>query len=190
MPRLVPELRPGRDQAQDSAIGPDPFTRKSTASLAGGSGGGPLGFGGFSFEYAPTKYTVLGAGAGISSSGITAAFMPRLRLPVTRWLAFGFGVPYSLGPYSYGEQVPDTCKIAGCAVGYRTTREWTLAHWAHLEPNIELRIPNGLTFRFYGGRSFILNAHDDECKSTLANGCPSNHGQTRWYGGLALGYSF
>ncbi len=51
MPRLVPELRPGRDQAQDSAIGPDPFTRKSTASLAGGSGGGPLGFGGFSFEY-------------------------------------------------------------------------------------------------------------------------------------------
>lgn len=191
-PRLIPELTmPGKDQANDKPNVADSWaSRKKTINLQGGSVGGPLGYGGLSFEYAPIPWVVLGAGAGATGNGVTGAFMPRLRLPITRFFAVGFGFPLSGGPYEAVEQAPERCSIPGCPVGYRTSRTWEVAWWAHLEPNVELRIGGGMALRLYGGESMLINKHDDACKSTLAGGCPSHIGERQWYGGLALGYAW
>ncbi|HSO36761.1 MAG TPA: hypothetical protein VLT33_29750, partial [Labilithrix sp.] len=137
-PRLVPELEPpGKDQAQDPPRSSDTWSsRRRAVSVQGGSPGGPLGYGGLSFEYAPSRYFVTGAGAGIGPGGVTGALWPRLRLPITRWLAPGIGVPFSAGPYEYVAQAQDQCALAGCATGFRTARSWSLAFWGHIEPNI------------------------------------------------------
>lgn len=192
--RLVPELaspfRPS-DKGVESAPDGDPWSnRPRQVNFQGGSTGGPLGYGGLSFEYAPSRYFVAGAGAGWSGSGPTGAVMPRLRLPVTRWFAFGFGVPFSIGPYQYAGHEAEACQVAGCATNLRTTRTWDIAYWGHLEPNIEFRAPNGLGARFYVGYSQVLNPHDDRCESSLPRGCPSRLGEAQTYGGVALGYSF
>ena len=193
-PRLVPTLDnpwQQKDQAQDPPINGDSWsTRKRTISAAGGSGGGPLGYGGLTFEYAPTRWFVAGAGGGVTGTGATGALLPRLRFPITRWLAPGIGLPFSAGPYEYVAQAPEQCALAGCGTGFRTTRSWSLAFWGHIEPNIELRFPNGITMRTSVGYSMLLNNHDDRCTSTLAAGCPSSLGERRWYGGIAFGYAF
>jgi hypothetical protein len=116
--------------------------------------------------------------------------MPRLRLPITRWLALGVGLPFSAGPYEYVAQAPETCALVGCGVAFRTTRSWPIAFWGHVEPNVELRFPNGIAMRLFAGYSSILNGRDDRCTSTLAGGCPSSLGERRGYGGFALGYAF
>jgi hypothetical protein len=192
--RLVPDLTPPwspRDHSLDAAPSSDPWdTRPRSLMLAGGAGGGPLGYGGLAFDWAPTRWLVFGAGGGYSGSGITGAIMPRLRLPLTRWFAVGFGVPFSAGPYEYVAQAPESCPFAGCSVAYKTTRTWDIAFWLHLEPNIEFRLPSGIALRLYAGRSSILNAHGDVCTSTLTGGCPSDLGETKYYGGVALGYAF
>jgi hypothetical protein len=193
-PRLVPELdAPFRqkDQAQDPPRYADPWSsRPRSVSVQGGSGGGPLGYGGLSFEFAPSKYFVTGAGAGIGQSGVTGALWPRLRFPVTRWLAPGIGIPFSAGPYEYVAQAQDQCALAGCGTGFRTARSWSLAFWGHIEPNVEIRFPSGVTMRLFAGYSSILNGKDDRCTSTLPGGCPSSLGENKWYGGFALGYAF
>lgn len=193
-PRLVPELQPPGDRAADSMVrSSDPWTsRPFTVSGVGGAPGGPLGYGGLSFEWAPTKYTVLGAGGGYSGNGVTGAFMPRLRLPLNRWVAVGLGFPMSLGPYEYVMTTMDQCPGGvGCEIGSRTTRQWTIAFWGHLEPNIELRLGNGgVALRLFGGPSMVLNNKSDRCTSTLRGGCPSTLGEQRWYGGVALGYAW
>ena len=84
----------------------------------------------------------------------------------------------------------EQCAFAGCSVGFRTTRTWDVAVWAHVEPNVEFRTANGLALRVYGGPSFVLNDQSARCESTLPNGCPSSIGSTAWYGGLTAGYAF
>jgi hypothetical protein len=185
MPRLVPSLAARhdgpRDQANDAPIEPDPWaSRKKTIALQGGSAGGPLGYGGIAFEYAPIPWVVGGVGGGITPDGATAAFMPRLRLPLGRWVAVGFGFPISAGPYTATAQTVD----------YRITRQWEVAWWGYLEPNVEFRLPRGLALRMYGGESVLLDPHDDRCTSTAMIGCPSRIGERRWYGGLSLGYAW
>lgn len=194
VPRLVPQLAPPSDRAADPMPrGPDPWrARPFTFSAMGGSSGGPVGYGGLSFEWAPTRYTVLGAGGGWSGSGPTGAFMPRLRLPLNRWIAVGMGFPLSLGPYEFIMSTVDRCGgAAGCEIASRTTRQWTMAFWGHLEPNVEFRLGNGgLALRIFGGPSMILNNRSDRCTSTLPGGCPSTLGEQRLYGGAALGYAW
>lgn len=192
-PRLVPELAPPADRAADAAPrGADPWSSRRFAVLAvGGAPGGPLGYGGLSFEWAPTRYTVLGAGGGYTGSGAAGAFMPRLRLPLNRWFAVGIGFPLSLGPYEYVLTTTDQCGGVGCEISSRTTRQWTMAFWGHLEPNVEVRLGNGaLALRFFGGPSMVLNNQSDRCTSTLPGGCPSTLGERRIYGGVALGYAW
>lgn len=192
-PRLVPELQMPADRAGDSITrSSDPWvSRPFTVSGVGGAPGGPLGYGGLSFEWAPTKYTVLGAGGGYSGNGVTGAFMPRLRLPLNRWVAVGVGFPLSLGPYEYVLQSAGQCAGAGCESEFRTSRQWTIAFWGHLEPNVEFRLGTGnVALRVFGGPSMVLNNKSDRCTSTLSGGCPSNLGEQRWYGGLALGYAW
>ena len=194
LPRFGPFSPAGtpRDQASDGlgTLG-SWASRPRGILLQGGSAGGPLGYGGLSFEYAPLPWLVAGAGAGFNGAGATAAFMPRLRLPLTRWLAIGFGVPFSAGPYVAVLTQPELCS-PGCQAGFRTTRTWDVAFWLHAEPNIEMRVPRlpGMAMRFYGGESFLLNTHDDRCDSTLSGGCPSSIGERIWYGGIALGYAW
>jgi hypothetical protein len=181
-----------RDAASSSAGALGSWgSRPAAISLNLGSAGGPLGFGGLSFEYAPVPWFILGAGAGFAGGGPSAAFMPRLRLPLTRWLAIGAGVPLSAGPYVARLQQPETC-TAGCEVGFTTTRTWSVAVWLHAEPNIELRLPKApaMALRLYGGESFLLNVHDDQCTSTLSHGCPSSIGERTWYGGIGVGYAW
>ncbi|MBX3191075.1 MAG: hypothetical protein KF819_29025 [Labilithrix sp.] len=192
-PRLVPQLEPPSDRAADTMTrGGDPWSSRPFAVHAqGGSTGGPLGYGGLSFEWAPTRYTVFGAGGGFSSSGPTGAFMPRLRFPLNRWVAVGLGFPLSLGPYEYVMSTSDQCAGAGCEIAFRTTRQWTMAFWGHLEPNVEFRLGNGgVALRVYGGPSLVLNNTSDRCTSTLPGGCPSSLGEQRIYGGLSLGYAW
>jgi hypothetical protein len=189
-PLLAP-LTP-RDAASDSAGALGSWgSRPAAVLLHGGSAGGPLGFGGLSFEYAPVPWFIAGAGAGFSGGGPTAAIMPRLRLPLTRWFAIGAGVPVSVGPYVAQVEQPQVCTV-GCEVGFTTTRTWSMAVWLHLEPNIELRLPMvpAMALRLYGGGSFLVNPHDDRCTSTLSNGCPSSIGEQTWYGGVAMGYAW
>lgn len=191
---LGPLLSPftPRDAASDARSALDSWgSRPAAILLQGGSAGGPLGYGGLSFEYAPVPWFILGTGAGFTGAGPTAAFMPRLRLPLTRWLAVGAGVPLSAGPYVARIGQADGCAV-GCETGFSTTRTWNLALWAHVEPNIELRLPNApaLALRLYGGSSFLLNTRDDQCVSTLPGGCPSRIGQQTWYGGFAMGYAW
>src|SRR5262245_60220190 len=82
-PRLLPELSQSKDKGVESPATADPWsTRKRTVNLQGGVPGGPTGLVGLSFEYAPIKYLVLGAGGGWAPEGPRAAFMPRLRLPL------------------------------------------------------------------------------------------------------------
>src|SRR5439155_5961859 len=58
---------------------------------------------------------------------------------------------------SRAAQAQEQCALAGCGTGYRTTRSWSLAFWGHLEPNVEVRFPNGVTLRLLAGYSAILN---------------------------------
>jgi hypothetical protein len=190
-PRLVPELSLAKDKGVESAQENSWATRKKQVSLMGGSPGSPLGVVAASFEYAPTKYTVLGAGGGWApDGGLRGSFMPRLRLPLNRWFAVGLGFPVTLGPYEYSERVPELCQEAGCSTGYRTTRSWNLAFWGQIEPNVEFRLGNsGVALRVFTGFAAVLN-DDDRCTSTLTKGCPSQIGDRKWYGGLAAGYAW
>jgi hypothetical protein len=187
-PRLVPELSLSKDKGPEEARG-DPWTdQKRTVSIAGGSLGSPTGVAGFTFEYAPLKYAVLGFGGGWApDGGARGAFMPRLRLPLNRFFALGFGTPLSIGSYHFTEQVGEACADVGCPQGYTTTRTWSPAVWAHLEPSFEFRVGPGVALRLYAGVGRVLNRESDACRSTLMNGCPSNIGEQKIYGGLALG---
>lgn len=190
-PKLVPDLTLGKDKGADSEPAFDSWTtRKKTLSIQGGAPGGPTGVAGLSFEYAPIKYVVLGVGGGWSPDGARGAFMPRLRLPLSRRFAVGVGFPFSLGPYEYSLSQVEQCQFAGCATAFRTTRTWDLAAWGHLEPNIEIRITPAAALRLFGGYAKILNDTNDRCTSTLPTGCPSNLGEQKWYGGVALGYAW
>ncbi len=190
-PRLLPELSFSKDKGVDSAADPDPWsTRKKTVSLQGGAPGGPLGAVGLSFEYAPIKYVVLGTGGGWAPEGPRAAVFPRFRLPLNRWFAVGLGVPFSFGPYQFSETLTEQCAYVGCAVGYRTTRTWSMAAWGHLEPNVEFRISSAVALRLYGGYARLLNDSSDRCDSTLPGGCPSTIGAQKYYGGAAVGYAW
>jgi hypothetical protein len=192
-PRLIPELSLAKDKGVESVTEGDSWsTRKKQVSLMGASPGSPLGPVGLSFEYAPIKYVVLGVAGGFSPSdgGFRGSFMPRLRLPLTRNVAVGFGFPLTLGPYEYSIHQNEICQSAGCAVGYRTTRDWPLAIWGQLEPNVEIRVGPGVALRIYGGYAHVLNDQSDQCTSTLTHGCPSKIGDQKFYGGLALGYAW
>ena len=190
-PRLVPELTLSKDKGVESVPEADPWTtRKKTISLQGGAPGGPTGVAGFTFEYAPIKYLVLGTGGGWSPEGLRGAFMPRLRLPLNRWFAVGFGFPLSFGPYQFSASQAEQCEYAGCSTGFRTTRTWTMAAWGHLEPNIEIRLNAAIALRLYGGYAKLLNDSSDRCDSTLPNGCPSTIGEQKWYGGFGIGYAW
>lgn len=190
-PRLLPELTP-KDKGAESGPSADPWTsRPRQVSLVGGAPGSPTGVVGLSFEYAPIKYLVLGGGAGWApDGGPRVAFMPRFRLPVSRWFAFGLGTPLAAGPYYFTSTQPERCDYVGCDVGYRTTRNWAVAVWGHLEPNVEIRVSSAIALRIYAGYGRVLNHKSDRCVSTLPNGCPSSLGEDRWYGGLALGYAW
>jgi hypothetical protein len=99
-PRLIPELGISKDKGVDSVPTADPWTtRPRTINLTGGTPGGPTGLAGLSFEYAPIKYLVLGAGGGWAPEGARAAFMPRFRLPLNHWVAIGIGAPFSYDPH-------------------------------------------------------------------------------------------
>jgi hypothetical protein len=191
VPRLVPELTL-KDKNQDSAVTePDPWSsRPRGVNISGGPSGGPLGYGGLSFEYAPTRYTVFEVGAGVAPHGPAGAFMPRLRLPLNRIFAVGFGLPFSMRPYEYVAQAAEQCPLVGCQTGFRTVRSWDIAFWGHIQPNLEIRVAPMLALRLYGGYSMVLNDKADRCTSTLAGGCPSQLGETMWYGGFGLGYAW
>jgi hypothetical protein len=187
-PRLVPELSLSKDKGPDDVRG-DPWTdQKRTVSVLGGSPGSPTGLAGLTFEYAPIKYAVLGFGGGWApDGGARGAFMPRLRLPLNRFFAVSFGTPLSIGSYHFTERVAETCAEVGCPQGYTTTRTWSPAVWGHLEPNLEFRVGPGVALRLYAGVGRVLNRDSDACRSTLMNGCPSDIGEQKIYGGLALG---
>lgn len=191
-PRLIPELTLSKDKGVESPLESDPWTnRKRSVSIQGGAPGSPTGLAGLTFEFAPIKYLVLGAGAGWApDGGLRGALMPRLRLPLNRWLALGMGVPFALGPYQFTESQQEQCNYAGCSTGYRTTRTWAIAAWGHIEPNVEIRVAPAVVLRMYGGYARLLNVESDQCMSTLANGCPSRVGETNGYAGLSLGYAW
>lgn len=190
-PRLVPELSLSKDKAPESVAQDSWSTRKKQVSLMGGSPGSPAGIVGFTFEYSPIKYVVLGAGGGYSpEGGIRGTFMPRLRLPLTRWFAVGMGVPLTLGQYEYSEKTQDHCSYSGCEGASRTTRSWSFAAWGQLEPNVELRVGGGLALRVFAGYARVLNDDDDRCTSSLLHGCPSTIGNQKIYGGLTVGYAW
>jgi len=194
VPRLVPELSLSKDKGVESApTGGDPWvTRKKAINLVGGAPGSPTGVAGLSFEYAPIKYLVLGAGGGWAPDvGPRGAFMPRVRLPLNHWVAIGMGTPFALGPYSFTASQVEQCEFAGCSTGFRTTRTWTMAAWGHIEPNLEFRLGSGgVALRLYGGYGKLLNNESDACRSTVTNGCPSSIGEQKWYGGIAAGYAW
>jgi hypothetical protein len=77
-------------------------------------------------------------------------------------------------------------KVPGIVV-HTTTRMWSPAVWGHLEPSFELRVRPGVALRLYAGVGRVLNRESDACRSTLMNGCPSNIGEQKICGGLALG---
>lgn len=183
-PLIPPLSRPSLLKDSASQATSDVWTTRRSAVLASGATGGPLGYGGLSFEYAPSRYFVLGAGAGLQPGGGTGALTWRLRLPVTRFLAVGFGAPLSTGPY---EWVGYTATGEGLA---HVTRTWNWATWVHVEPSIELRAPNGISVRLYGGRSFVFDPSDGVCHSDISGGCPSHGGESQWYAGLAAGLAF
>lgn len=191
-PRLVPELTLSKDKGVESPVTADPWTtRPRTISLQGASPGSPMGAVGVTFEYAPIKYVVLGVGGGFSpDGGPRGSFMPRLRLPINRWFAVGLGFPFTLGPYEYSISQQEQCPFAGCGTGYRTTRSWPLAVWGQLEPNVEIRVGPAVALRLFAGYARVLNSESDRCTSTLPNGCPSQLGESRVYGGVSLGYAW
>lgn len=191
MPRLVPNLTLGKDKGLESEPAEDSWsTRKKTISLAGGAPGGPTGVAGLTFEYAPSRYFVLGTGGGWAPEGPRGAFMPRLRLPLNHHVAIGMGFPISAGPYQYSLEQREQCEFAGCATPFKTTRTWAIAVWGHIEPNIEIRITPAAALRLYGGYARVLNDTSDRCDSTLPSGCPSSIGEDRFYGGFSLGYAW
>lgn len=191
-PRLVPELSLAKDKGVESMPQPDSWsTRKRAVSLFGGAPGSPLGVVGLTLEYAPIKYLVLGAGGGFApDGGLRGSFMPRVRLPLNRWFAVGFGTPFTVGPYEYSFRQPEICQFAGCSVGYRTTRSWGIAAWGQLEPNVEFRVSSAVALRIFGGYARVLNDESDRCTSTLARGCPSTLGEQKIYGGISAGYAW
>jgi hypothetical protein len=189
----MPQLTPGRDAASDATPAPDPFTTRPRAVMLSGGVGGPLGYGGLSFEYAPVKWLVLGGGSGTDGHGVRVAAWPRLRLKVLPWMALGFGTPVSFGTnvvWDSGQLCVPSLGGGVTDCSYHVRRDWTTAVFGHLEPSVEVRVPWGGVLRFFGGRSQILNPGDGRCESNLAGGCPSKGGEVTWYGGLAVGYAF
>jgi hypothetical protein len=186
-PLTVPSLL--RDSASTGTV-QDTWSTRRAAISAGAATGGPLGYGGLSFEYAPWRYLVLGGGVGFQPGGGTGAFTWRLRLPINRVVAIGLGAPLSTGPYEWvGAYVPpDGCSSGTCPA--RVTRTWSWAAWVHVEPSIELRPAGGLALRIYGGRSFVLDPADGICASSAPGACPSRGGETQWYAGITAGLAF
>jgi hypothetical protein len=188
---LLPPLTPPR-LAQDSTSQgtADTWTTRRAAISANGATGGPLGYGGLSFDYAPWRYLVLGGGVGVQPGGGTGAFTWRLRLPINNFVAVGFGAPLSTGPYQWvGSYLTnDVCGAGACS--YKVTRTWSWATWVHIEPSVELRTGKWLALRVYGGRSFMVAPADGVCWSDAAGGCPSTGGETQWYAGIAAGAAF
>jgi hypothetical protein len=190
-PLLPPLTAPSllRDSASTGTVQDTWSTRKAAVSASAATGG-PLGYGGLSFEYAPSRYLVLGGGAGFQPGGGTGAFTWRLRLPINRVVAIGFGAPLSTGPYVWtGSYVPpDGCSTPGCP--FKVSRTWGWSAWVHVEPSIELRPAGGFALRIYGGRSFVLDPTDGVCASSAPGACPSRGGETQWYAGITAGVAF
>ncbi len=186
-PLSMPSLM--RDSASTGSVQDTWSSRKAVVS-AGAATGGPLGYGGLSFEYAPWRYLVLGGGVGVQPGGGTGAFTWRLRLPIGQKVAIGLGAPLSTGPYEWvGAYVPpEGCAGSGCP--FKVTRSWSWATWVHVEPSIELRPAGGLALRIYGGRSFVVDPQDGLCSSTAPGACPSHGGETAWYAGFTAGLAF
>ena len=189
-PLLPPLTMPtiGRDTAP--VVPSDPWSTRKASILASGATGGPLGYGGLSFEYAPSRYLVLGAGAGIQPGGATGALTWRLRLPINRWVAVGFGVPMSTGPYQWTGSYVTEGDCAGGVCSSKVTRTWGWTTWVHLEPSVEFRIGEGIALRVYGGRSIMVDPSSGVCQSDAPGGCPSSGGETAWYAGIAAGVAF
>jgi hypothetical protein len=191
-----PPIFQSQSQTKDQSADPEPrasdvWAQRPRTIEARGGLGGPFGYGGVAFEWAPRYWFATAAGVGYLPGGPQVGFVPRLRLPITRYLAVGVGFPFSAGPYVYAVSQPvplDLCPDGSCR--YKVTRTWSFAFWAHLEPSVDFRLPNGMQLRVYGGYSKILNGTDATCETNYAGGCATRVGETRTYGGLALGYAF
>jgi hypothetical protein len=183
---------PAKDKGQDSAPRPkDVWSQRPRTVEARGGIGGPFGYTGVSFEWAPVYWFATAAGVGYLPGGPQVGLVPRLRLPITTFIAVGMGVPFSAGPYVYAESVPmpaDVCGGGDCR--YRLTRTWEVAYWGHLEPSVDFRLASGLQVRLYGGYSRILNGTDAKCEANFNGGCLTHAGERKTYGGVALGYAF
>jgi hypothetical protein len=191
-PLLPPLSAPSllKDSASDGTV-QDTWSNHRASVSAGGATGGPLGYAGLSFEYAPWRYLVLGGGAGLQPGGATGAFTWRLRLPLNQFAAIGLGAPLSTGPYEWvGAYVPPDGCASGGSCPFKVTRTWSWATWVHIEPSLELRAKNGLALRVYGGRSFVLDPLDGVCSSAATGACPSRGGETQWYAGFTAGLAF
>ena len=60
-PSFIPTWATQKDQAQDPPRNADPWSSRPRAVNVQGASGGPLGYGGLSFEYAPTNPVVVEA---------------------------------------------------------------------------------------------------------------------------------
>jgi hypothetical protein len=178
--------RVAQAQGVGSSAAEDPWNNhhRVGAELSLGVGT-PLGFGGAALDLTPIPYLTLSGGFGFArnitcdgSNGPQIAFMPRARAPIGP-IAIAFGAGLSLGSYAY----QPSCPFEQDAV-----RQWDTAYWYNMEGSLEYRMPSGVQFRVFLGKSLLLNGGDYRCESAISPtpDCSGGGGQEIGYGGIGV----
>lgn len=153
--------------------------------------GAPLGFAGVAFEATPVPWWTLGAGVGMSFSGLQLAVSSRVRY-LWGHSAIAAGLGLSRGPY--GAISPICCDD----FGWRA--HWDAAYWLDFDLfSIEHRWSSGRELRFYLGVASLLNPGDSACSgygdANYRPPCEPHSGTlfpnaTMPYLGFAYGFAF
>jgi hypothetical protein len=145
--------------------------------------GTPPGLGGLEIEPTVLQHFVLSSGIGLDPSGLQVAFMPRLRLPVSRREALTFGLGGSIGEYRL---TGDPCGADCTPAVHQGT-----AVWANLEAAAETRLSAGFSLRlFVGAGRTVLSELRCVQPGTIIGCSPADSPIDRVFAGGAVGWAF
>jgi hypothetical protein len=177
----APEAATRDETPLDTAAGVDPWTKRPIAIL-GIAGAAPAGSLALGIDFAVARALAIEVAGGFSVYGLPrAALTPRLRLPVSKRVAFGFGGGLAFG----GVRQSNEMSCLFCSGNFK--KEWSSAVLANGLVDVEgQRATGGFVWRVFGGAGGILNADDFACRGSVR--CP-REAPILAYMGVALGYA-
>lgn len=175
---------------------PSPSTAVAPTGAVGVSlgAGTPMGTIGIFGELTPRPWGTLGLGVGMSGQRPQVALMSRLLVPILPGdpqVVLSFGLGLSAGPYEW-----TWCGL-GCEAHHVPHDKYAMMLWGNAEAGLELRVPRGMQFRFFGGVAEHIAGWGKACVPTTIGpgaGQPCAAADDRIvplpYGGIAVAHAF